>query len=54
MLFREIFCAYSENDMKQINTMCVENTEFLKAKAGGTYSYHIHCDSQQFNDEYET
>jgi hypothetical protein len=39
MLFSEIFCAYFENDMKHIYTLCGENTEFLSVKASGTYSY---------------
>jgi hypothetical protein len=39
ILFKEIFSAYSENQTKQINTLCGQNTEFLNVTAGGKYSY---------------
>jgi hypothetical protein len=41
MLFEEIIAVYSENHMKQINTLCGQKTELLIIKEGGKYSYHL-------------
>jgi hypothetical protein len=41
MLFRETTAVYCENHTEHTTaTICGQNTEFLNAKAGGTYSYH--------------
>jgi lipoate-protein ligase B len=40
MLFKEIAALYTENHMKQVNTLCRQNAELLIIKAGGTYTYH--------------
>jgi hypothetical protein len=39
MLFREIIAIYSENYMKQINTLCGQNAELLIIIACGICSY---------------
>jgi hypothetical protein len=39
-LSREIISVYSENHIKVINSLCVQNSELLTVKDGGTYSYH--------------
>jgi hypothetical protein len=31
--------VYSENHTKHINTLCGQNAELLKVKAGGSYNY---------------
>jgi hypothetical protein len=38
MLFREVV-TYSENHLKPINKLCVQNAELRIVKYGGTYSY---------------
>jgi hypothetical protein len=35
MLYREIIAVCSEIHTKHINTVCEQNVEFLKIKAGG-------------------
>jgi hypothetical protein len=35
MLYREIIAVCSEIHIKHINTLCVQNVEFLNAKPGG-------------------
>jgi hypothetical protein len=39
MWFGEIIAVYSENHAKSINTLCGQNAQLFKAKAGDTY----HC-----------
>jgi hypothetical protein len=39
MLFREIITVYCESHTERISTNCLQTTEFLDVKAGGTYSY---------------
>ena len=38
MLYREIMAVCSEIHTKHINTLCGQKIEFLKVKAGDTYS----------------
>jgi hypothetical protein len=40
MLFGETVAVYCENHTAHINTLCVQNAEFLYNTADGTYSYH--------------
>jgi hypothetical protein len=40
MLCREIIAVCSEIHTKHINTLCVQNEEFVNVKPGGTYSNH--------------
>jgi hypothetical protein len=40
MLYREIIAVCSEIHTKHINTLCVQNVEFVNVKPGGTYSNH--------------
>jgi hypothetical protein len=40
MVLNKLFILYSEIHMKQINTLCGQNSELLNVKAWGTYSYH--------------
>jgi hypothetical protein len=40
MLFKEIIAVYSENHMKPINALCVQNAELFIVEVDGTYSYH--------------
>jgi hypothetical protein len=42
ILFRETVAVYCENHMQYINTMCWQNTDYVKVKAGGAYCYE--CD----------
>jgi hypothetical protein len=39
-LFKKKIAVYSENHMKPTNTLCVQITELLIIKVGGTHSYH--------------
>jgi hypothetical protein len=36
MLYMEIIAFCSEIHTKHVNTLCEQNTEFMKVKAGGT------------------
>jgi hypothetical protein len=36
MMFKEIITLYSDNHMKPINTLCVQNSEALNVEADGT------------------
>jgi hypothetical protein len=38
-LFRKIITVYSENRMKSINILCVQNSELLNVKVGDTVVY---------------
>jgi len=40
MLYREIIAVYFEIQTKHINTLCVQDVEFLHVKPGGTYNDH--------------
>jgi hypothetical protein len=40
MLFKEIIAIYSENHMKCINTIRMQNAELIFIEMGGTYSFH--------------
>jgi len=40
MLYREIIAVCSQIHIKHINTLCVQNAEFVNLKPGGTYSAH--------------
>jgi hypothetical protein len=40
MLYREIIAVWSQIHTNHINTLCVQNVEFLNVTAGGTYSDH--------------
>jgi hypothetical protein len=40
MLYSEIIAVCSEIHTKHINTLCVQNVEFVNVKRGGTYSNH--------------
>jgi hypothetical protein len=40
MLYREITAVCSEIHTKHVNTLCVQNVEFVNVKPGGTYSNH--------------
>jgi hypothetical protein len=41
MLFDETVHAYSENNVKLINTVYEQNAKLLNAEASGTYTYHL-------------
>jgi hypothetical protein len=38
MLFGETVAVYCENHMEHTNTLCGQNAEFWRVKAGGIYS----------------
>jgi hypothetical protein len=40
MLFRETVAVYCENHTELTDTLCGQNAEFGRGKAGGTYSNH--------------
>jgi hypothetical protein len=39
MLFAETVAVYCENHMERITVLRVQNAEFLRVEAGGTYCY---------------
>jgi hypothetical protein len=41
MLFREIISVYCENRMRDINTLCGQNSNYFNVKVNGTYSYAV-------------
>jgi hypothetical protein len=40
MLYREIIALCPELHTRHINTVCVQNVEFVNVRRGGTYSIH--------------
>ena len=40
MLYREIMAGCSQIHTKHINTLCVQNVQFMNVKPGVTYSDH--------------
>jgi hypothetical protein len=40
MLFGETVAVYCENHMEHTDTLCGQNSEFWRVKAGGMYTNH--------------
>jgi hypothetical protein len=43
MMFSEIVAAYSENDMKHINTLCEKSAEIFNVRSICTYCSYYNC-----------